>query len=183
TELKKRIGFASIGLDIAMPEADIERELRRSVGSEISEKDLKNTIILNAKALIEKDADFAKFAGRILLSYIYEEVLDWSIQRDGIEKLREAHKQAFKSYLKHGVAIKRLHPDLLDAYDLDKIAEALDPTADLDFDYLGIQTLYDRYLIVDKTGAKPRRLETPQFFWMRVAMGLFKREEKDGESW
>ncbi len=70
TELKKRIAYASIGLDLAMPEAEIERELRRSVGSEISEKDLKNTIILNAKALIEKDADFAKFAGRILLSYI-----------------------------------------------------------------------------------------------------------------
>ena len=64
TELKKRISFAMIGLDIDMPEAEIERELRRSVGSEISEKDLKNTIILNAKALIEKDADFAKFAGR-----------------------------------------------------------------------------------------------------------------------
>jgi len=183
TELKKRIAYASIGLDIAMPESEIERELRRSVGSEISEKDLKNTIILNAKALIEKDADFAKFAGRILLSYIYEEVLDWSIAKDGIDKLKQAHKEAFKSYLKHGVAIKRLNPELLDLYDLDKLAEAFDPTADLDFDYLGIQTLYDRYLIVDKTGSKPRRLETPQFFWMRVAMGLFKREKKDRESW
>jgi len=183
TELKKRISFAMIGLDIDMPEPEIERELRRSVGSEISEKDLKNTIILNAKALIEKDADFAKFAGRILLSYIYEEVLGWSINRDGIDKLKAAHKVAFKAYLKHGVAIKRIHPDLLEKYNLDKLAEAFDPTADLDFDYLGIQTLYDRYLIVDKTGAKPRRLETPQFFWMRVAMGLFRNEEKEPESW
>ncbi len=183
TELKKRIAYASIGLDLTMPEAEIDRELRRSVGSEISEKDLKNTIILNAKALIEKDADFAKFAGRILLSYIYEEVLEWSINKDGIDKLKQAHKVAFKSYLKHGVAIKRLHPDLLENYNLDKLAEAFDPTADLDFDYLGIQTLYDRYLIVDKTGSKPRRIETPQFFWMRVAMGLFKTEEKDRESW
>jgi ribonucleoside-diphosphate reductase alpha chain len=183
SELRKRIAYASIGLDIAMPEAEIERELRRSVGSEISEKDLKNTIILNAKALIEKDADFDKFSGRILLSYIYEEVLDWSIQRDGIEKLRVAHQIAFKSYLKHGVAIKRLHPELLEAYNLDKLAEAFDPTADLDFDYLGIQTMYDRYLIVDKTGAKQRRIETPQFFWMRVAMGLFKKEETAREDW
>ncbi len=183
TELKKRIGYASIGLDLCLTEAEIERELRRSVGSEISAKDLKNTVILNAKSLIEKDADFAKFAGRILLSYIYEEVLDWSIQKDGIEGLKEAHKQAFKSYLKHGVAIKRLHADLLEAYDLDKLAEALDPTADLDFDYLGIQTMYDRYLIVDKTGSRPRRLETPQFFWMRVAMGLFKKEETKREEW
>lgn len=183
SELKKRIAYASIGLDLCLSEADIERELRRSVGSEIPAKDLKNTIILNAKALIEKDADFSKFAGRILLSYIYEEVLDWSIAKDGIDKLKQAHKKAFKSYLKYGVSIKRLHPDLVDRYDLDKLAEAFDPTADLDFDYLGIQTLYDRYLIVDKTGSKQRRIETPQFFWMRVAMGLFKREESNRESW
>jgi ribonucleoside-diphosphate reductase alpha chain len=183
SELKKRIGFASIGLDLCLSEIEIERELRRSVGTVISEKDLKNTIILNAKALIEKDADFAKFAGRILLSYIYEEVLAWSIQKDGIERLKDAHKQAFKNYLKYGVAIKRLHPELLEAFDLDTLAEALDPTADLDFDYLGIQTMYDRYLIVDKTQGKPRRLETPQFFWMRVAMGLFKKEETKREDW
>ena len=182
-ELKKRISFASIGLDLCLSEIEIERELRRSIGSEISEKDLKATIILNAKSLIEKDADFAKFAGRILLSYIYEEVLNWSISRDGIDKLKQAHKTAFKAYLKHGVSIKRLNPELLDRYNLDKLAEALDPTADLDFDYLGIQTLYDRYLIVDKTGNKPRRLETPQFFWMRVAMGLFKREENNRDEW
>ena len=183
TDLRKRIAYASIGLDLNINEIEIERELRRSVGNEISEKDLKNTIILNAKALIEKDADFAKFAARILLSYIYEEVLDWSITRDGIEKLKDAHKAAFKSYLKHGIAIKRLTPELLEVYNLDKLAEAFDPTADLDFDYLGIQTLYDRYLIVDKTGSKNRRIETPQFFWMRVAMGLFKKEEKDAEGW
>ena len=183
SDLRKRIAFGSIGLDLNLNEAEIERELRRSVGNEISAKDLKNTVILNAKTLIEKDADFAKFAARILLSYIYEEVLDWSILRDGIDKLKNAHKAAFKSYLKYGVSIKRLTPELLDLYDLDKIADAFDPTADLDFDYLGIQTLYDRYLIVDKTGDKHRRIETPQFFWMRVAMGLFKKEQTDRENW
>ena len=74
-------------------------------------------------------------------------------------------------------------PELLDQYDINKLADALDPTADLDFDYLGVQTLYDRYLIVDKTGDKPRRLETPQFFWMRVAMGLFRAEKEEPRSW
>ncbi|MGD7651943.1 MAG: ATP cone domain-containing protein, partial [Verrucomicrobiales bacterium] len=116
SELRKRVAFASIGLNLTLSESEIDRELRRSIGSEISEKDLRDTIILNAKTLIERDADFAKFAGRILLSYIYEEVLDWSISRDGIEKLRAAHKTAFKSYLKHGIAIKRLSPALLEAY-------------------------------------------------------------------
>ena len=45
---------------------------------------------------------------RVLLSYIFEEVLDWSIMRDGIEGLREAHRKAFKAYLRHGVAIEKL---------------------------------------------------------------------------
>ncbi len=55
--------------------------------------------------------------------------------------------------------------------------------ADLDFELLGVQTMYDRYLIIDKTVKPARRLETPQFFWMRVAMGLFLREEKNREDW
>jgi len=182
SELKRRIQFAMIGLTLDYDEARIERELRRSIGTEITEEGLRSTIILNAKSLIEKDADFTKFAGRILLSYIYEEVLDWSITRDGMEGLKEAHRKAFKSYLRHGVTIERLSPKLLQ-YNLDKLADALDPSADLDFEYLGIQTMYDRYLIVDKTRKPARRIETPQFFWMRVAMGLFIQEEKDREDW
>jgi len=182
-ELKKRIQFAMIGLKLSMTEEDIEKELRRSIGTEISAEDLKKTIILNSKSLLEKDADMSKFAGRILLSYIYEEVLPWNIQKDGIESLKVAHKQNFKSYLKHGVKIKRISQDILDKYDLDRLADALDPSADLDFDFLGISTLYDRYLQIDKTGKKARRMETPQFFWMRVSMGLFKAEKTNAEEW
>ena len=184
SELKKRIQFASIGLDLCISEADIERELRRSIGTEITAEGLQKTIILNAKTLIEQDADFALFAGRILLSYIYEEVLDWSILEDGIEGLKAAHVAAFKKNLKHGVAIKRYSPELLDGrYDINALAEAIDPTADLDFDFLGIQTLYDRYLVIDKTGDKQRRLEVPQFFWMRVSMGLFKEDGEKKQDW
>lgn len=183
SELKKRIHFAMIGLELCLTEEQIEMELRRSIGAEISADELQQTVILNAKSLIERDADFAKFAARILLSYIYEEVLDWSIQRDGIASLKAAHQEQFKRYLKHGVAIKRLSPDLLERYDLDRLSSAFDPSADLDFDYLGIQTLYDRYLIVDKTNGRPRRTETPQFFWMRVSMGLFKAEEHHRDEW
>jgi ribonucleoside-diphosphate reductase alpha chain len=183
TELKKRIQFAMIGLKLSVSEEDIEKELRRSIGTEISAGDLKKTIILNSKTLLEKDADMSKFAGRILLSYIYEEVLPWNIQKDGVESLKQAHRENFKSYLKHGIEIKRISPNILEKYDLDRLADALDPSADLDFDFLGIQTLYDRYLNVDKTGDKPRRMETPQFFWMRVAMGLFKAEKTNAEDW
>jgi len=182
SDLKKRISFASIGLELSLDAREIERELRRSVGAELTREELQSIIVMNARSLMERDTDFAKFAGRILLSYIYEEVLDWRIDRDGIEGLRDAHRTAFKSYLRHGAAIERLSPKLL-SYSIDKLADALDPSADLDFDYLGIQTLYDRYLIIDKTGRTARRIETPQFFWMRVSMGLFTEEPRDREDW
>ncbi len=175
-DLKKRISFASIGLDLCMSTEQIEESLRRSVFSEISEDDLSKTIILNAKTLIERDGDFAKFAARILLSFIYEEVLGWKISENSIDELKKFHSEGLKRYLRRGIEIKRIDSKLLQL-NLSKLADAIDPSADLDFDYLGIQTLYDRYLVVDKTMELPVRLETPQFFWMRVAMGIFAHEE------
>ena len=77
-----------------------------------------------------------KFAARILLSYIYEEVLDWDIVKDGVNGLKEAHRIGFKTYLKRAVEIDRLNPDLL-KFDIEAISQSLDPSADLNFDYLG----------------------------------------------
>jgi ribonucleoside-diphosphate reductase alpha chain len=181
-DLRKRIDFASTGLDLNLTKDQIEAELRRGVNNELKEQDLRKTIELNAKSLVEKDADFAKFAGRISLTYIYEEVLGWSILRDGVTKLKEFHRAKFIAYIERGIEIGRLTPDLR-KYNLNKLAEALDPFADLEFEFLGVQTMYDRYLIIDKTAKPARRLETPQFFWMRVAMGLFLREETNREEW
>ena len=181
-ELRKRIAFAAAGLELVRTPDQIESELRRGLFNEITEADLRKTIELNAKSLVEVDADFAKFAARICLSYIYEEVLGWSITRDGVSQLKEFHRAKFAAYVERGIAIGRLSPDLR-KYDLAKLAAALDPMADLDFELLGVQTMYDRYLIIDKTVKPARRLETPQFFWMRVAMGLFLREEKKREDW
>jgi ribonucleoside-diphosphate reductase alpha chain len=180
-DLRKRIEFAMTGLELCMTSEQIEFELRRAIYDQISQKDLDSTIILNSKTLIEKDADFAKFAGRIQLTYIYEEVLGWDILNDGVAKLKECHRKAFKKYIEHGIAIKRLNPRLLE-YDLARLGAALDPSSDLEFDFLGVQTLYDRYLIVDKVSKPSKRIETPQFFWMRVAMGLFLDEKGDRES-
>ena len=180
-DLRRRIEFARIGLDLCLSNDEIEAELRRSVYDQISQKDLDATIVLNSKTLIERDADFAKFAGRIQLTYIYEEVLGWDIMRDGIGALKAAHQRGFRKYLEHGVAIKRLNPRLLD-YDLARLAAVLDPSSDLEFDFLGIQTLYDRYLIIDKTRKPSRRLETPQYFWLRVSMGLMLDEQGDREA-
>jgi ribonucleoside-diphosphate reductase alpha chain len=180
-DLRERIRFARIGLDLCLSSEEIERELRRSLQPEMRREDVNKTILLNAKALMEQDADFAFFAGRILLTFVYEESLGWDILRDGLAGLTEAHRAAFRGYLEHGIAIGRLSSRLAE-YDLDTLANALDPTADLDFDYLGLQTLYDRYLITDKTRKKPRRIEAPQFFWMRVAMGLYLDEGAEKEA-
>ena len=183
-DLRARIEYASIDLDLCLDAGQIETELRRSVYSEMTAEELQTTILLNAKALMERDAGFARFAGRMLCTYIYEEVLDWDILRDGVGALKEAHAKYLPEYLRHGVEIKRLSEDLLQ-YDLERLSVALDPSADLDFDYLGIQTLYDRYLIVDRTdsGGDERRIETPQLFWMRVSMGLFLNEAENKEEW
>jgi ribonucleoside-diphosphate reductase alpha chain len=180
-DLKKRISFGTIGLDLCMSTEEIEECLRRSVFSEISEEDLRKTIILNAKTLIERDGDFAKFAARILLTYVYEEVLGWDIAINSIEELKSFHANGLKRYLKRGVQIKRLDAKLL-KLDVGKLAEALDPSADLDFDYLGIQTLFDRYLVVDKTSDSPKRIETPQLFWMRGGDGRIRPRGKPGRS-
>lgn len=179
-DLKKRIDFAALGLDLCFNRAEIEMELRRSIFSEITEDALKTTIILNARTMMQHDADFAKFAARILLTYIYEEVLGWDIARDGIEALPAFHRRAFRRNLARGVEIERIHPRLLQ-FNLDRLADALDPAADMDFDFLGIQTLYDRYLIIDKKAQPSKRLEAPQLFWMRVAMGLCVDEKGDAE--
>ncbi len=179
-DLRKRIDFASIGLELSLSKDRIEVELRRSITSDIPRKDLQKLIVMNAKSLMEKDSDFRYFSARILLTYIYEEVLDWDITRDGVEKLREAHAKAFVHYIPRAIEIDRLAEDM-STFDLAKLGMALDPTADLDFDFLGIQTLYDRYLITDKTGKVDFRLETPQMFWMRVAMGLFREDENREE--
>ncbi len=180
-DLRERIKFSLIGLDLIMNEHDLEKELRRSVFADISMEDLKKTITLNAKALIEKDSGFNKFAGRILLTYIYEEVLGWDIVKDGVGQLKKFHEIAFKRNLKRACEIERVNPKLLE-YNLTKLASSIDPSSDLGFDYLGIQTLYDRYLIVDKTEGSHKRLECPQLFWMRVSMGLFLEDKNREEN-
>jgi ribonucleoside-diphosphate reductase alpha chain len=177
-DLRARIKFAMTDLDLCLTAEQIEIELRRSIFENISVSDLAKTVKMNAKTLLERDADFTRFAGRIMLTYIYEEVLGWDILKHGPEKLRQFHQQKFREHIVRGIEIKRLTPKLLEL-DLEKLADALDPLADMEFDQLGIQTLYDRYLIVDKTVKPHRRLETPQLFWMRVAMGIFLGESHE----
>ena len=119
-DLRARINYSSIDLDLCLDLGQIELELRRSLYNEMTEEELKTTILLNAKALMERDADFARFAGRMICTYIYEEVLDWDIIRDGVGALKEAHAKYLPKYLKRGVEINRLSDDLLN-YDIEEL--------------------------------------------------------------
>ena len=181
SDIRARVSFALIGLKLELTESEIITRLLRSTSMSLSPTERRDTIILNAKGLLETEADSRFLAGRILLTYIYEETLVWRIS-DGPQTLKEAHRKAFLSYIPLGIELGRLDPRLAQ-FDLRTLADAVDPFSDLQFDFLGIQTLYDRYLINrrDTTTGEKVRLEAPQIFWMRVAMGL-ALQEKDKET-
>jgi ribonucleoside-diphosphate reductase alpha chain len=173
TDLRLRISFARIGLELTLSDPELIARLMRSVSLSLTPQEQRETIILNAKNLLDVDADSRFFAGRILLTFIYEETLPWKIS-DGIDRLKDAHRKAFLEYIPKGIQQRRLDPRLAE-FRLSEIAEAIDPYADLQFDFIGIQNLYDRYLVHVKDPTRPdgrRRIESPQMFWMRVAMGL-----------
>jgi ribonucleoside-diphosphate reductase alpha chain len=178
TEIRARISFAKIGLNLSLSDDDVLARLLRSTSINLTADERRDTIVLNAKSLLDLDADGRFFAARILLSYIYEETLPWRVS-EGPQALKDAHRRAFIEYIPRGIELRRLDPRLA-SFDLPRLAGALDPFADLQFDFIGIQTLYDRYLIHthDAVTGRKRRLEAPQIFWLRVAMGLATLEKE-----
>ena len=181
-DLRLRIEFAASGLDLPTTADEVEHELRRSIYDNISQADLAAAIADNARSLISRDVEFARFAGRLQLTYLYEEALGWDIVRDGINRLRDYHRRVFAEYVFEAVSLGLLQPRLLEAYRLDDLAAALDPAADLALDLSAVQVLCDRFLVTARpAGAKLRRLEVPQFLWMRVAMGLCLDEKRGRE--
>jgi ribonucleoside-diphosphate reductase alpha chain len=124
--------------------------------------------ILASRTLIEKDPDYTYVTARLLMHTIAKEILGKEVSQ---EQMGEAYINYFPQFIKKGVDNDLLDEKLLQ-FDLKKLASALKPERDLQFDYLGLQTLYDRYFLhVRKT-----RIEMPQAFFMRVAMGLSLNE-------
>lgn len=126
-----------------------------------------------ARSLIHHEPNYSFAAARLLLDIVYHEALHEPIGDDTLLfRAAERFSAAFGRYIRHGIEVERLSPDLL-RFDLEGLGQALRPERDFDFSYLGLQTLYDRYFIHHEG----RRLETPQFFWMRIAMGLALQED------
>ena len=154
------------GLQVSL--ADVIKQVRRDVFSGCTTDDLRRAIKSAARTLIENDPDYSRFAARIVTFDLYEEILgpDASAM-DAATKAREAFLFGIREGVKHDL----LNKDLLN-FDLERLAAALKVERDDQFDLLGIVTLYDRYFL----HVKKRRIEAPQGFFMRVAMGLALNE-------
>lgn len=166
--LAKAIGENSV-IDIDAIMSQVKYELYEG----ISTSDIMKALVMVVRSMIERDPAYSKLAARLLLRNIYEEVLG----RDNLSDstLDAEHAAAFKKFIAHGVSIGRIDKRLL-SFDLDTLGASMDLSRDLHFEYLGLQTLYDRYFVRDDKTKKV--IETPQMFWMRIAMGTAVLEEE-----
>ena len=124
-----------------------------------------DSAILAARTLIEKDPAYSLVTARILMHVIRRDILGVEIPQGGMQAV---YSEYFSKFLRRGVKEELLDPKLLQIFDIPKLGAALNASRDLQFNYLGLQTLFDRYFLhVDG-----QRIEMPQAFFMRVSMGL-----------
>ena len=152
----------------------VAQETVRNLYDGVRPDEISQAMIFAAKARVELEPAYTFVAARLLLNRIYGQALP-----KGSWNFEAAYRDGFKEYLQTGVRVERLDPALL-TFDLDRLAAGLRAERDEQFTYMGLQTLYDRYLIQHQG----RRLETPQYFWLRVAMGLALHEgaQKNGRA-
>jgi ribonucleoside-diphosphate reductase alpha chain len=159
---------ACIGLGDAVDPRLILQETLKNLYDGVPMEEVRKSAILSARALIEKDPAYSYVTARLLLHTIRLEVLgEEVVQAD----MATRYADCFPQFIKRGIEVDLLD-ERLARFDLLKLGAALDGARDLAFGYLGLQTLYDRYFL--HVGG--RRIELPQAFFMRVAMGLALNE-------
>ncbi|MEK7340331.1 MAG: ATP cone domain-containing protein, partial [Verrucomicrobiota bacterium] len=168
-----RIKVACRGLEELVSADELLENTVSNFYEGIKEKEVDLAQIMAARTKIEIEPAYSKVAARLLLDVLYRETMEISSSDPDLES---SHRSYFKKYIKEGIKLSRLHPDLL-KFDLDLLCHAMQLQRDDQFTYLGLQTLYDRYFIHHEQ----RKLETPQIFWMRIAMGLAMQEEQKNE--
>lgn len=149
-------------------------ETKRNLYDGMSEDELALAQIMATRTLIETEPNYAYVSARLLLNKLRAEALSYiNGHPDAADQARmaERYPSYFADYVEHGITAGLLDPELK-RFDLARLGKALKPEADLNFHYLGLQTLYDRYFLHD--GGV--RFELPQAFFMRVAMGVALRE-------
>ena len=167
-EVRTLITAACVGLEKHVDADAILAETVKNLYDGVPVEELHKSAILAARALMEKDPAYSQVTARLLMHTIRKEVFGKEVaQADAPAE----YLDYFAKYIKKGIAA-----DLLDSklaqFDLVKLAEAIKPERDLQFGYLGLQTLYDRYFL----HIQGTRIEMPQAFYMRVAMGLSLNE-------
>ena len=157
---------ADLGADVkAEP---ILAETRRNLYDGVPIDEVYKAAILAARTLIEKEPAYTRATARLLLHTIRREILGAEVTQ---AQMAERYAEYFPQFIKKGVQAELLDEKLMQ-FDLARLGAALDAGRDLQFDYLGLQTLYDRYFLhIDE-----QRIEMPQAFFMRVAMGLALNE-------
>ncbi len=167
------VNEACSGLD-GVDAAPVLDETKRNLYDGITLDELALAGIMAARTLVEQEPNYTYVSARLLLDKLRSEVLfyvhgvpDAASQAD----MATRYAEYFGAYVKVGIEAELLDPELA-RFDLKKIAAALKPERDLQFQFLGLQTLYDRYFL----HVRGNRIELPQAFFMRVAMGLALRE-------
>jgi ribonucleoside-diphosphate reductase alpha chain len=167
-QLNDLIASACANLSADVTPAPIMAETLRNLYDGVAVDEVYKASILAARTLIEKEPDYTYVTSRLLLHTIRKEILGQEMSQ---AQMHEAYPEYFPKFIRKGVE-NDLLDEKLEQFDLKRLGAALKPERDLQFDYLGLQTLYDRYFLhVRKT-----RIEMPQAFFMRVAMGLSLNE-------
>ncbi|PTT76933.1 ribonucleoside-diphosphate reductase subunit alpha [Pelomonas sp. HMWF004] len=156
----------NLGADVK-PEP-VLAETQRNLYDGVPIDEVYKASILAARTLIEKDPGYSRATARLLLHTIRREILGGEVLQG---EMTQRYAEYFPGYIKKGVQAELLDEKLAQ-YDLARLGAALKAERDLQFDYLGLQTLYDRYFL----HIEEQRIELPQAFFMRVAMGLALNE-------
>lgn len=172
--LRLIVAEAAAGLEAV----DAELILNETLGScydGMAQHEVELALVMAARGYVETEPEYSFAASRLLLDQIRRETLGrvhGEPRQASQADMATAYVDYFPRYLEVGIEAGLLDPELA-TFDLAKLAAAIKPERDLDFAFLGLQTLYDRYLLhIDKT-----RFELPQAFFLRVAMGIALNEE------
>ncbi|MDE2423707.1 MAG: ribonucleoside-diphosphate reductase subunit alpha [Betaproteobacteria bacterium] len=165
--LEQWVKEACVGLNDVDPSLIVSQTLR-DLYDGISYAELEKALVMSSRSLIEREPQYNYVTARLLLKQIQREILGQNLSYQGVE---EATRHYFPQFIKKGIEAGLLDQQLAE-FNLEQLANALDTKKDLQFGYLGLQTLYDRYFL----HINEVRIELPQIFFMRVAMGLALQE-------
>ncbi len=154
---------ACAGLENVKPEPIMQTVLR-DLYDGVPMMEVEKALVLAARSLIEQDPAYSQVTARLLLNSIRHEVLGEAVTQ---ADMGTRYAEYFPQFIKKGIAAELLDEKLAQ-FDLARLAAVLDAGRDYQFGYLGLQTLYDRYFL----HIEESRIELPQAFFMRVAMGL-----------